>query len=75
MEGCSWVSVPKWQQMSAGWKDVPVGGWVLSVDVPGECVPLWEGEPSGCPQCVCPWWVSKCVTPWMGVLGRVHVPG
>lgn len=56
--------------VSAGWKDVPVGGWVLSVDVPGECMSLWEGDP-GVSWCVCPWWVFKCVTPWMGVLGRV----
>lgn len=66
----------EWPQVAAvvssGWMDVPVGGWVLFVDVPGGCVSLWEG---GCPQCMCPWGVSKCLTSWMGVLGWVHVPG
>lgn len=77
--------VGEWPQVAAvvssGWMDVPVGGCVLSVDVPGGCVSLWEGGASGCSQCTCPWWVSKCfylldgcpvsgACPWVGM----HVP-
>lgn len=85
MEGCSRVSVPggcvpKWQRLSllVGW----ISQWVcvcvvcgLPLDVPGGCVSLWEGDITGCPQFLCPWWVSRCVTPWMVVLSWVHVPG
>lgn len=70
--------VGKWPRVAAvvpsGWTDIPVGGWVLFVDVPGGCVSLWEGDASGCPQCMCPWGLSKRLTSWMGVLGWVHVP-
>lgn len=85
MEGCSRVSVPggcvpKWQRLSllVGW----ISQWVcvcvvcgLPLDVPGGCVSLWEGDITGCPQFLSPWWVSRCVTPWMVVLSWVHVPG